>query len=188
MDSKDMPLSLYGWRPSWIVPKKRVKGIEKFEPYDYLVIWSLMMPYPPLTQFGQTNLANSIFVTSQPPLTWYLVFLNIVFVIWRYFRSRGFCPWMIFETLHATSIGNVVPQHKYEFLSVWHPAVSKHLNFWQYHCQYVDPMGLVLDKQSFRYKPLLEPMLTQITDAAWQGTTKQLHTYCVYNSHCMRPN
>ena len=29
------------------------------------------MQYPPLTQFGQTNLANSIFVTSQPPL--YLV-------------------------------------------------------------------------------------------------------------------
>ena len=27
-----------------------------------------MMHYPPLTQFGQTNLANSIFVTSQPPL------------------------------------------------------------------------------------------------------------------------
>ena len=26
------------------------------------------MQYPPLTQFGQTNLANSIFVTSQPPL------------------------------------------------------------------------------------------------------------------------
>ena len=68
MDSKDMPLSLYGWRPSWIWPKKRVKGVEKFEPYDFLVIWSLMMQYPSLTQFGQTNLANSIFVTSQPPL------------------------------------------------------------------------------------------------------------------------
>ena len=68
MDSKDMPLSLYGWWPSWIWPKKRVKGVEKFEPYDFLVIWSLMMQYPPLTQFGQTNLANSIFVTSQPPL------------------------------------------------------------------------------------------------------------------------
>ena len=48
--------------------KKRVKGVEKFEPYDFLVIWSLMMQYPPLIQFGQTNLANSIFVTSQPPL------------------------------------------------------------------------------------------------------------------------
>ena len=68
MDSKDMPLSLYSWRPSWIWPKKRVKGVEKFEPYDFLVIWSLMMQYPPLIQFGQTNLANSIFVTSQPPL------------------------------------------------------------------------------------------------------------------------
>ena len=63
-----MPLSLYGWRPSWILPKKRVKGVEKFEPYDFLVIWSLMMQYPSLTQFGQTNLANSFFVTSQPPL------------------------------------------------------------------------------------------------------------------------
>ena len=68
MDSKDMPLSLYGWRPSLIWPKKRVKRVEKFEPYDFLVIWSLMMQYPPLTQFGQTNLANSIFVTSQSPL------------------------------------------------------------------------------------------------------------------------
>ena len=70
MDSQDMSLSLYGWRPSWIWPKKRVhiKGVEKFELYDFLVIWSLMMQYPPLTQFGQTNLANSIFVTSQPPL------------------------------------------------------------------------------------------------------------------------
>ena len=58
MDSKDVPLSLYGWRPSWIWPKKRVKGVEKFEPYDFLVIWSLMMQYPPLTQFGQTNLAK----------------------------------------------------------------------------------------------------------------------------------
>ena len=58
MDSKYMPLSLYGWRPSWIWPKKRVKGVEKFEPYDFLVIWSLMMQYPPLTQFGQTNLAK----------------------------------------------------------------------------------------------------------------------------------
>ena len=69
MDYKDMPLSLYGWRPSWIWPEKGVKGVEKFEPYNFLVIWSLMMQYPPLTQFGQTNLANSIFVTSQPPLT-----------------------------------------------------------------------------------------------------------------------
>ena len=43
-------------------------GSQKF---DFLVIWSLMMQYPPLTQFGQTNLANSIFVTSQPPLYWY---------------------------------------------------------------------------------------------------------------------
>ena len=68
MDSRDMPLSFYGWRPSWIWLKKRVRGVEKFEPYDFRVIWSLMMQYPPLTQFGQTNLANSIFVTSQPPL------------------------------------------------------------------------------------------------------------------------
>ena len=58
MDSKDIPLSLYGWRPSWIWQKKRVKGVEKFEPYDFVVIWSLMMQYPPLTQFGQTNLAK----------------------------------------------------------------------------------------------------------------------------------
>ena len=70
MDSKDKQLLLYHWRPSWIWPKKRVKGFEKFEPYDFLVIWSLMMKYPPLAQFGQTNLANSIFVTSQPPLFW----------------------------------------------------------------------------------------------------------------------
>ena len=68
MDTQDMSLSLYGWRPSWIWPKKRYKGVEKFEPYDFLVIWSLMMQYPPLTQFGQTNLANSVSVTSQPPL------------------------------------------------------------------------------------------------------------------------
>ena len=68
MDWGDMPLLLYGWRPSWIWPKKRVKGVEKFEPYDFCVIWSLTIQYPPLTQFGQTNLANSIFVTSQPPL------------------------------------------------------------------------------------------------------------------------
>ena len=40
MDSKYMPLSLCGWRPSWIWPKKRVKEVEKFEPYDFLVIWS----------------------------------------------------------------------------------------------------------------------------------------------------
>ena len=60
----EMPLSLYGWRPSWIWPKRMVKRVEKFEPYDFLVIWSLMMQYPPLTQFGQTNLANSFFVTS----------------------------------------------------------------------------------------------------------------------------
>ena len=68
MVSRDTPLLLYGWRPSWIVPKKRVKRVEKFEPYDYRAIWSPMMQYPPLTQFGQTNLANSNFVTSQPPL------------------------------------------------------------------------------------------------------------------------
>ena len=33
----DTKLSLYGWRPSWIWPKKRVKGVEKFEPYAFLV-------------------------------------------------------------------------------------------------------------------------------------------------------
>ena len=65
---QDMPLSLYSWWPSWIWPKKWVKGVEKLEPYDFLVSLSLMMQYPPLTQFGQTNLANTIFVTSQPPL------------------------------------------------------------------------------------------------------------------------
>ena len=57
---------LYGWRPSWIWPKKRV---EKFEPYDFCGFWSLMMQYPPRIKFGQTNLTNSIFVTSQPPFS-----------------------------------------------------------------------------------------------------------------------
>ena len=87
MDSKDMPLSLYGWRPSWIWPKKMVKGVEKFEPYDFLIIWSQMMQHPPLTQFGQTNLANSIFVTSQPPLYSLASYSRIWG--WRIWCTRG---------------------------------------------------------------------------------------------------
>ena len=39
------------------VPKEG-KRVEKFEPYDFRVIWSLMMQYSPLTQFGQTNIAK----------------------------------------------------------------------------------------------------------------------------------
>ena len=38
--------------------EKRVKGVKNIEPYDFRVIWSLMMQYQPLAQFGQTNLAK----------------------------------------------------------------------------------------------------------------------------------
>ena len=38
MDSRYMPHSPYGWRPSWIWPKRKVKGVENFEPYNCFVI------------------------------------------------------------------------------------------------------------------------------------------------------
>ena len=71
-------------------PKRGLQGPKKFEPYDFLVIWTLMMQYPPLTQFGQTNLPNSIFFTSQPPLNWHVGRMGICMKWQEYILS---CDW-----------------------------------------------------------------------------------------------
>ena len=39
-------------------PKGGLKGVEKVEPYDFLIIQPLNLRFPPLTQFEHKNLAK----------------------------------------------------------------------------------------------------------------------------------
>ena len=61
----------FTWWPSWIVSKKWVKG-EKIEPYGFNVIWSFMMLFPPLTKFGQTDLAK-LHLSLHCKLYWHFI-------------------------------------------------------------------------------------------------------------------
>ena len=44
-------------------PKGGLNGVEKVEPYDFLILQLLNLQFPPLTQFGHKNLANPFLVT-----------------------------------------------------------------------------------------------------------------------------
>ena len=86
-------------------PKKIVKGVEKIEPHDFRIIWSLMMQYPSLTQFRQTNLANSIFVTSQPSLLCLISCCIVIIPCRRFFSPEcGVLNVRIMQGIHYTGI------------------------------------------------------------------------------------
>ena len=72
MDSKDIPLSLYGWRPSWIWPKKRVKGVEKFE-----TLWfsCYLIPNDAISTPNSIWTNKSRQITSQPLLICWLRYI-----------------------------------------------------------------------------------------------------------------
>ena len=44
-------------------PKGGLNGVEKFEPYDFLIIHPLNLRFTPLTQFEHKNLAKPFLVT-----------------------------------------------------------------------------------------------------------------------------
>ena len=50
--------AIFGW----------LNGVNKLEPYDFLIIEPLHLRFPPLTQFEHTHLANPFLVTWQTAL------------------------------------------------------------------------------------------------------------------------
>ena len=53
-----MSLSILNEAAIFDWPKGGLNGVDKVEPYDFLIIQLLNLQSPPLTQFGQTNLAK----------------------------------------------------------------------------------------------------------------------------------
>ena len=64
MDSRDVPLSLYGWRPSRIWPKKKVKGVKNW------TLWfsRYLIPNDAISTPNSIWANKSRQITSQPPL------------------------------------------------------------------------------------------------------------------------